>query len=799
MAQFNRIDPLKLLHRTDKWYVGGGACSLYAPAFPRFLSTPGYWDECYYADIRLERLYAFTLIDHHGKPTQLSCALTHWYPDQYVQLHTLKGYKGVFLREERVITQNNTFTVRLTLQNQSKTPCRFHILAWTMQSVNDLTAYDATNAPAPTATLTSCTDTVHNLDCISYFHEIRYGTAIEAPAEVNGWGQTSAPRTNARRQPAKCGVHVAMGADRLTDSWTINLCENSETAPLYELSVFPDKFIGGTLPQEHICDAGWKKHGQQHMAMHYTLEPEPGGEDSLTFGACVALTREDAEQGLREDMRGDAIVHARNSWQQYFASVPYLECSDPFIQTYYWYRWYGLRLQLVSMAANGGQAAADHKLPYACIFEGIGAFRSHISYSAPCHMRESSWMHDPGIAMGSLENFIHNQVLDPDSPQHGIFPGHIMLWRNERGFYHADWGAGALQVYNLTGDLNFVRRVYNGLAQYADYFRRVRDPEESDLYDILDQGETGQEYMSRYMAASPDADKWTSFRIKGVDATCCIYSLHNTLAQFASLLGLQTDASRWRRQADRIRRAVRERMWDEESGVFKDLLLPGLSQSQYSAAVGFYPMLTDIASQKHIPAMLAALQDPLRFGTRHPVPACPVSDPMYDPSAQWRGKRTSCPWNGRMWPMASSHVADGLANASHLDYEAAYAFTDIFMRYLKTLFFDQDPSRPNSFEHYNPETGTPSLYRGVDDYQHSYIVDLILRHVVGIQPAPGPNGGLLIDPIPLKIDSMWVEDVRVRGHRIDVRWGYGDGFVVSVDRVEVVRLPMLQQVEVELN
>ena len=152
-----------------------------------------------------------------------------------------------------------------------------------------------------------------------------------------------------------------------------------------------------------------------------------------------------------------------------------------------------------------------------------------------------------------------------------------------------------------------------------------------------------------------------------------------------------------------------------------------------------------------------------------------------------------------MWPMASSHVADGLANASHLDYEAAYAFTDIFMRYLKTLFFDQDPSRPNSFEHYNPETGTPSLYRGVDDYQHSYIVDLILRHVVGIQPAPGPNGGLLIDPIPLKIDSMWVEDVRVRGHRIDVRWGYGDGFVVSVDRVEVVRLPMLQQVEVELN
>ncbi len=798
---FSRLDPIKLLERSDKWYVGGGACTIFAPAFPRYLSTPGFWDEAYFADVRLERLFAITLLDSEGRPVGLNCVIKRWNPDHYTQVYLVTGFPGVTLREERVVTPGNTFAVRLTLHNTGDMTYRFHVLAWTMQTVAELPPISP-NGARQTATVTTCTDTHRELDLLSYFHEIRYGTDIDAPAEVNGWGTDAVAEGESAGDYSKLrtGIHIAMGADRLPDSWTVNLCENSDTAPLYELSVFPEKFVGGTLPQEEITEAGWRNTGQMHLALHYILETSKDQEEALTFGACTALTREDAEQGLREDMRDDALLRARRSWQRFFASVPYLECSDPYIENYYWYRWYGLRMQVVSLAANATGKQPMHRLPYPCVFEGIGAFRSHISYSAQCHMREASWMHDSTVAMGSLENFLHNQITSLESQNRGLLPGHLMLWRNERGFYHADWGAAALQVYNITGDLNFVRRVYSGLGLYAEYFQRVRDPEESDLFDIIDQGETGQEYMSRYLAASSDADRWKKIRIKGVDATCCIYSLFSALSVFAGLLGLQTEASKWRRQADRVRRAIRERMWDGESGLFKDLLTPDLSQSPYSAAVGFYPLITDTATAQHLHPMLEALFDPEKFGTKFPAPACPVNDPYYDATAQWKGKRTSCPWNGRMWPMASSHIADGLAHAyRNLEFETAYGFSDFFMRFLRTLFFNQDPKRPNSFEHYNPETGTPSLYRGIDDYQHSYIVDLILRHVAGIQPAPGPNGGVVIDPIPCKIERMLVQDVRVRGHSIDVRWGYGDGFVVSVDRVELVNLPTPQMVEVELD
>ena len=41
-----------------------------------------------------------------------------------------------------------------------------------------------------------------------------------------------------------------------------------------------------------------------------------------------------------------------------------------------------------------------------------------------------------------------------------------------------------------------------------------------------------------------------------------------------------------------------------------------------------------------------------------------MDDPYFDAEADWKGKRTNCPWNGRVWPMTNSHVADALAHAA---------------------------------------------------------------------------------------------------------------------------------------
>jgi hypothetical protein len=72
---------------------------------------------------------------------------------------------------------------------------------------------------------------------------------------------------------------------------------------------------------------------------------------------------------------------------------------------------------------------------------------------------------------------------------------------------------------------------------------------------------------------------------------------------------------------------------------------------------------------------------------------------------------------------------------------------------------------PNCFEHYNPFTGKASEYRGVDDYQHSWVNDLILKYIAGIRPM---DGGIIIDPFPFGLNSFIADNVIVSGRIMKV-------------------------------
>ena len=96
--------------------------------------------------------------------------------------------------------------------------------------------------------------------------------------------------------------------------------------------------------------------------------------------------------------------------------------------------------------------------------------------------------------------------------------------------------------------------------------------------------------------------------------------------------------------------------------------------------------------------------------------------------------------------MANSHLVDGLARLARAtgDSELRRLAGEALMKTVRLMFHEGDSSRPNSFEHYDPITGQPALYRGYDDYMHSWIVDLILRHACGIVP-----GTQRLDPFPI--------------------------------------------------
>jgi len=429
---------------------------------------------------------------------------------------------------------------------------------------------------------------------------------------------------------------------------------------------------------------------------------------------------------------------------------------------YYWYRWYGLRLNTVPAGCNYSAPA---------VTEGIAYFRGVITYSLMCHLNECRWLRDPALARGCLDNHLAHQT------EAGHLSGHIYLAHvNDRGFYHTDIGRSVAGLLSHHPDPAWAKRITPGLRRLLEFYQNERDEEGFNLFDVRDQFETGQEFTSRYFHGDEQADMhgWDcKLRLKGVDVTAYVYHLAGLLRDLTAEQGDLVQAREYAQQAELIRIAARRFLWDDKAGFFVDYNAQQREQSPYQAAIGFYPLLSDLATEDMALRTARHLDAADDFNTPWPVPTVPVADPHFSAAPRWRGERANCPWNGRVWPMVNSHLADVYGKLAELrPQQYRGRLVKFLRRYIEMMHFEEagagsqkDLTRPNCFEHYSPEDGSACEYRGIDDYQHSWVADLILKYVAGIRL---DGNKLTVDPFDFGLTHLVVLDANLRGKRVDV-------------------------------
>ncbi len=726
--------PLKLLSRTDKFSLGGGNRLLFAPRFPRYLGRPGMWDYAQYFNFEFGPLFTWALLDGDGREIPLQPAARRWDPAHATrQFAGRVGGRTLTVEEEKTILSNDVAVCRIRIPRWLGKKTKIHCVAWTT-----LERPKPEPGPLPVGIEKgSCT--------LDWVREL---TLKDAPA-------------------LSCAT--CFGMDRKPASYCVQLSEGAALPPDWHLTPLREKFSRGRLPGT-IKTSGVTNDGLLTLALHAELQLEPHRQETLTIALAAAPSVEEARQNLKGTLRlEDPIDESRRQWEKYFSGGPSFTCSDMHFTRYYWYRWYGLRLNTVDVVEG------NYDAPFVC--EGAGPFRAAISYSSVCHMLENRWRHSGDLARGSLLTFIANQRPD------GAFPGTIDVRHIRKDFfYHANWGDALLALESVHPSRAFVAEAYDGLRNYARYFDRERDEDVTGLYDIVNHYETGQEYMSRYLAANPNADRehWGPvFALKGVDATVYLYQLKRALARIARQLGKPGESDVWEIEASKIKEAVLTRMWDPEDAMFYDVH-PGTGErTRVKAAVCFYPFFTDIVGHEHLESLRRHLLNPKEFWTPFPVPSTSTDDPLFCAEPEWKGKRMHCPWNGRVWPMTNSHMVEALARSAIRfgDRFLKKAAAQLLTRFIRMMFLDGDPGQPNCFEHYNPRSGTPSLYRGIDDYQHSWVNDLILSYVCGIRPG---EGTVTVDPFPFGLRYAVADNVLIRGTRLKVELRRNH-FTVSVE------------------
>ncbi|HKG93585.1 MAG TPA: hypothetical protein VKA84_16875 [Gemmatimonadaceae bacterium] len=745
------IDPLELLARDDKWQLGCGDAIIFAPPFPLWLDAPGFWDEATVFQYAFGPLFTVSVLEDDGTELPLRPTSRRWTPAELTVEYALGDGGGA--TEVLSVQPGGIFASEWSVR-QPRTRRRLHLVAWTAQP----------------------------------------GPDVDASSVV--WkGALAFARTVRDRRDVPMRVSAELACRGEATSWAASLSERTASQPHWRLAPFRERWRGAALPRD-VRMEGLDQEGLLFAALHHAI-PAAGEEGHASATFAMRLTPElppapstapSSRISGRSVAAGAASlgVASRRRWKELFARAPAFRCSDPYLERYYWYRWYGLTLQAVEPGLG------NYAHPSVC--EGPDFFHQPIAYSAPCHARELRWLDDPSLARGVLRTFFAHQK--PDGSFHGrIYANHLA----GTDFYHADWGGAVLALDDIAPDDTFAGEAYRALSRYAEWLLGTRDADRTGMVDVVDQYETGQEYMSRYQAVDPSADRYgweNRIRLKGVDVTVYAYSLLRCLERLAPrAAGSPGAAARWRALAERASDALRTRMWDAEEGMFSDVDPRTGRRTGVKAAVCFYPYMTDVVSAEHLDGLEQNLFDPARFWTPFPVPSSSADDPLFSAHGEWKGKRHACPWNGRVWPMTNSHLVEALAAVArrpgpHLREAAA----GLLRRFVHMMFDQGDVRRPTSFEHYNPLTGHGSAYRGVDDYQHSWVNDLILQYVVGVRPR---GGGVTVDPLPFGLELAQATGVRVRGATLDVTVA-GDRVRVAVDDAPAREAPLGTAIEVEL-
>ncbi len=707
------MEPIELLARDDKWFLGSGDGAIFAPLAPLWLDHPGFWDAATVYQAEVAPLFTVAILDEEGHALEPKLLSRRWTPADLTLEYRLQN--GVTATEVRTVHPGGVFVSEWRLR--ALRSARIQLVAWTAQPDAAATALSSTWMGAIGMRRTARTTD---------------RTPLELVLEL------SAPGT-----PRSWGAYVAAGAP---------------PHPRWSLTQFPERWRGDGIPRELRAprDASG---GTLFAAIHRVAEVGGRGA-SATFAmritpASPTLAPKAAEPS-RAGRHGTLGGVSRRRWQGMFGAAPIFRCSDPYLETCYWYRWYGIRLNSI-----GGGAGA-YAEPALC--EGPGERHAPRAAAIASHVRELRWLRDPAHARGAIRAFLARQAED------GALPSRVPLQPSAAsGAEPAPWGDAILSLDASWPDDDFAREIHPALARYAEWLLRERDRDGTGLYDgVMDPAtpEPSPRFAGRAMSRP----------LKAVEATVWAYTLMRALERLAPRAGV--DATRWRERAERTVRAVRERMWDPAEGLFRDIDAEGWKRSTVRAAVGFYVYATDLANADHLQGLERNLLDPDRFWTAFPVPSVSLEDLAFTPYPDRGGEGDAAARGGRAIPFVIAQTIDGAARAA-----VAYAphlranVAQLLHRFVRLLFHDGDLHRPNCYPDYNPFTGHPGAARGLGDHLLAAVNDLIIQYVIGIRPHAG---GVTIDPFPFGLDHAELRDVKVRGLTLDVVVD-GDRVTVTVD------------------
>ena len=485
-----------------------------------------------------------------------------------------------------------------------------------------------------------------------------------------------------------------------------------------------------------------------------------------------------AREALSAD---DPLGRQEAEYSEWFRDIPDFSCSDPLLETVWWYRWYLLRNTWAEPDTGNFRHGTfyegrSHKVVKDLLDPWGHEFTQLIPMSTPMHLIDARWKHNGYECREAMATLLDS--MDSE----GIFR---MMMVDKFYFNFPNFSQWAIDQYLLVHaeDREYVRSLLPGLKKNVRGMWDLHKNDADDLQIVYDHRRTGKEYQPAfwYFRNYPDnaRDETGYDWLKRVDTSVYLYLDARGVARLCRRLG--DDEAPWFDDlADRLEKQILEKMWDPETGYFYGLHHETGEMARVKCIDGIYPLWAGMTDEQHLP-VIDALTDPDEFATGSAFASVTKRCPAYRPQGGWMGNfykgRDGCMWDGPSWPYTTCIVLDAIAlQSKRFNHRYDDRFRQFLREYCWQHFRNQNLREPYLVEHYNAETG--EMLSDEVDYNHSFLIDLLIRHVAGLTPT---DTGFEIDPVDIGLKQFAFDRLHVRGHNLRVSYDSRNGFRVELD------------------
>ncbi|MFN8579772.1 MAG: hypothetical protein U0163_02165 [Gemmatimonadaceae bacterium] len=222
------VDPVDLLARGDKWFLGCGDGIIFAPPFPAWLDAPGFWDEGTVYQYAFAPLFTVTLLGDDGKEIALRATHRRWTPSELTV--GFESEDGIQAPETRSVHIGGVFVSEWKIASDEARP--LHLVAWTAQD----------------------------------------GASVE-PGSVSFERTLAFNRVLRDRRDVPLTVHAELAcASGAATSWAASLSERSAPQPHWRYTPFVEQWRSDGLPRR-VRQDGITQDGLLYAAVHHALPP----------------------------------------------------------------------------------------------------------------------------------------------------------------------------------------------------------------------------------------------------------------------------------------------------------------------------------------------------------------------------------------------------------------------------------------------------------------------------------------------------------------------------------------------